>query len=163
MSDYESDYDNNEIDDYGSDDINNYIDEVGAYERAGFGELTELLGYSTLPSLEGAREITDPIDRFVSMVYAVSKNISDSGKMQITDNEIIEMLSKVRLNLVKHVVYKNPLAYVLGFVVTRGGGNINTSVFNTIVNIILPYILTTENTVLPEDVVRYARFWKTIN
>lgn len=137
-------------------------DERGAYDRVGTtSKLSQVLeGVTSLNVLQGksGREIISQEDRFKINVNAISRNLSDEGLVELTETDINEMLE--RTVLVPNLKYKNPTAYILGFIVTNGGVDIDKKKFDRVKRKVLPKI--PDSGVEPEDVIRYSRFWKTL-
>ena len=130
--------------------------EIGAFERTGMGGR---LGTAMVGGLIGdlqkkmMRELSSPEDRFRVYVDAISRKLSSDETVHISNPDIDAMLDKN--SQIKDIRYKNPTAYILGFLATRGGRNMD-NVSNIIRNV-LPAI--GDVGVEAPDVVRYARYW----
>lgn len=130
--------------------------EIGAFERTGMGGR---LGTGVIGGLMGdiqkkmSRELSSPEDRFKIYVDAISRKLEGDGTVHISNQDIDAMLDKV--SEIENVRYKNPTAYILGFLASRGGRNMD-NVTNVIKNV-LPLI--GDVGVEAPDVVRYARYW----
>ena len=104
------------------------------------------------------RELS-PEDKFKFNLDNFVRNIDKKINLSVNDrDEMCEMLSRIPT-----VKYLNPIAYALGYWVTRGGVKIddkNWKIINTVkdgvqrINIDLK-----DSNVYPADVIRYARFW----
>jgi hypothetical protein len=129
----------------------NFLPEMGAFDRIGDDDLN-------LPPIIGpGGGSQDPLDRFRLKVNAISYNLKDYN-VPISKNDISVMLEKAG-NLDK-VKYKNPSAYVLGYIASSGGRNITRDSVNKTSKYI-PHLQ--EGSVLPPDIVRYARLWVNLN
>jgi hypothetical protein len=60
---------------------------------------------------------------------------------------------------VDKIKYKNPTAYVLGFIGSRGGVDISKASMEYAIKKALPMTAEGESSVQPEDIIRYARLW----
>ena len=151
----DEDYENNNseedsYDDYEEEDI--YKEEIGVYDRVGMpGEILGSIG-----GPEGIKEsnIQEPLERFISITNGISRNLMGQGK-QISERDI-NILIKKAYKLDK-VEFKNPTAYILGYIASSGGQEIKEELFRYTVIEILPVM--TEGSVLPPDILRYARLW----
>ena len=76
--------------------------------------------------------------------------------------DIQEMIEKA--SYLQHVEHKNPSAYILGFLATKGGTQKlvteegNKELYEQIIEKALP-LVDIEASVFPEDVIRYSRLW----
>ena len=66
------------------------------------------------------------------------------------------MISQV--DNLKYVNFKNPSAYILGYIASSGGSNISESNVTYCFNSVLPFVELEAGLQLP-DVIRYARLW----
>jgi len=123
-------------------------------ERNVFDRLA-LPGMEFLDSGEGGKMNRTAIDKFSIYVDAVSRNIMETNAIDITQNDIVTMLQRARK--IKMINYKNPTAFVLGYLVSNGGRSINTEHLNTILKNILPYLQ--DKSIKAPDIIRYARLW----
>ena len=129
--------------------------EIGAFERTGMGgRLGTVLVGGLIGDLQKKmmRELSSE-DRFKIYVDAISRKLSSDETVHISNSDIDVMLDKVPA--INGVQYKNPTAYILGFLATRGGRGMD-NVSNIIKNV-LPAI--GDVGVEAPDVVRYARYW----
>lgn len=128
--------------------------EMGAFERVGApGSI--YLGQKAQTRMEKA--MMDPLLKFRQYVDAICRNLNNWEKVNISEESIEYMLKKAE-NL-KHIEAKNPTGYILGYIASNGGGDITKTKFNHVVKDILPH---SEVAIQPEDVIRYARLWKTL-
>ena len=66
------------------------------------------------------------------------------------------MLEKV--DNIADIQYKNPIAYILGYLASRGGQSLRRNDVLSVINHVLPK-LNNDGSVQPPDVIRYARYW----
>jgi len=136
--------------------------EIGAYERAGTsGRLNmTLIQGGTLGELQkkAMKELATPEDRFQLYVDAISRKLNGDNIMNVSQTEIDAMLDA--MPMVPNIQYKNPTAYILGFLATAGGRKISVSKIKTIIEEVLPQL--PESGVEAPDVVRYARLWMNV-
>ena len=128
----------------------NFQDEMGAYLRAGGGTHIGLVG------IEGKidQATLDPLDRFKIIVDAKARNLKESS-VYITEIDIGNLIQTA--SKLKHVYYKNPTAYLLGYIASSGGSNIIKKQFGYTIDKALPLI--DDGSVFAPDVLRYARLW----
>jgi hypothetical protein len=127
-----------------------FQDEMGAYLRAGGGVHIGLVG----PEGKIDQATLDPLDRFKIIVDATARNLMDSN-IYIIESDIgilLETASKLQ-----YVHYKNPTAYLLGYIASSRGSKINKKQFNYTIDMALPLI--EDSSVFPPDVLRYSRLW----
>lgn len=122
-----------------------YQPEYRAFERA---------GPVSLISDKSTRNIQDPVERFQSQVDGISRSLADNGA-SIAESDIARMLEKI--SSLNKVEYKNPTAYVLGYLASTRGTEITQSSTSNVFDKVLPSAR--DRSVKPEDVLRYARLW----
>ena len=132
------------MNDYEEDFRHNFRPEMGAYNRAGQDDLGEKLDYNLL----------NPLEIFQISVDAISRKLINRD-IKISEQDITIMLEKS--NKLKYVKYKNPNAYVLGYISSFSGKQINNKYFKYTIDKVLPYI--EDASILEPDVLRYARLW----
>jgi len=131
--------------------------EQKAFERAGpMGKLSELLSVSYDPS-NPKKGTLSPEDRFLIAVDALSRKISEESRLKLSQEDINDMLERSRT--LKNMRYKNPAAYILGYLASKGGSRLDVRDFQEVVEEVLPLVSAT-NGVEPADVLRYARMWR---
>ena len=116
-----------------------FLSEIGATERATF---------STLFGVSADKILQTPLDKFKIKVDAYARQVMDEG--YVSNNDIAIMVEKSAE--LEYIMYKNPYAYVLGYMANRGGLLKNS--FQEVVKKFLPQEGVTE-----PDVLRYARLW----
>ena len=136
-----------------------YGDEMGAYLRASLpGE-----NINRNSGLKLEHGLLAPIDIFTDEIGAISRNLQSSLEVvkpknkEIMLNERDILFLKDTATKLKHVNYKNPTAYILGFLVTKGQDEINVKSFEYITKHVLNLLL--DDSVKAEDIIRYARLW----
>lgn len=147
--------DNKELDEY-----DNFNDEYtdtkvykagrDAWDRTGVGGN---VGPAPLNAFE--RSMQDPLERFQIQVDAVSRNLN--SKQGISINQITINLLVEKARKLKKVQYKNATAYILGYLASKGGRDIEEDHVKDIFAKYLPYVK--ENFVRKPDIIRYARLW----
>jgi len=141
------DFNDNEYEEKGED----YLMEENAFERVGVsGKLSELL------STTDEKENVTPEDRFLKAVDAIARGLN-TDNFQISQVDINTMLEKS--TEITNLKFKNATAYVLGYLASDGGKNLNVEKVKFVIDKILPTIDKSSG-IEPEDVIRYARFWK---
>jgi hypothetical protein len=131
-----------------SDEETIFKPEVTAFERTGYGGI---LGETK------DRALQDPLEKFQIAVDAISRSLNNQNTI-LSENDIQILLEKA--NKLKYVYYKNPQAYILGYLASNGGKNIDIKSFKHVSTKILP--LLSEGSVLEPDILRYARLWETL-
>lgn len=151
MDDYE---------DYGEEKDDEIYMEANAFERTGpSGVLAELLSSGTNElRKKGSKDVVSIEDTFLKTVDAVSRRLGEDNLVKITKDDIESMLLKSQE--IKGLKYKNPIAYILGYLASKGGRELEKANVLFVINKVLPEI--SEGGIEPADVVRYARFWKMI-
>jgi hypothetical protein len=142
-----SDYDEVEEND------DKYEAEFNAHERVFFG--SDLIGTTAKTKMEQATQ--DPLERFRRNVNAIAKNMSNFGYV-IQKDSIQQMIEKA--NKLEVIEYKNPTAYILGYLVLDNG-KISNELFTKVVTQILPHV-TEKDSILKPDIIRYAVLWQNL-
>lgn len=124
--------------DFYEDDIE-YQDVFTDLERATFGQL----------GVVGAA-FTDAEDMFTIKVDAIARDIK--GEFSLTGKDISFMIEKSKD--IPFIQYKNAEAYVLGYIASNGGTNLNKPTVSKVFKMLSSY-----PNVKEEDVVRYGRLW----
>lgn len=103
-------------------------------------------------------------DRFLLKVHKISKYFDDKKILEISDNDINTMLEKTQK--IQDLEYKNPTAYILGYIGSKGGKELQTNIIQDIINNVLPKIKKSAieeakySGVEPPDFIRYCRYWR---
>lgn len=140
------DYDDYDDNGWMSDEDTEFRPDIGAFERTGGG----LLG------TKGEKEkkhLQDPIEKFSVAVDAISRLLNDVSGITIEQKDIDKMVESAYL--LKNIEFKNPSAYVLGYLASKGGRNIEKS---TVDNVFKKALSHTKG-VLEPDVIKYAKLW----
>ena len=142
MDFFDENYDENE---------NYFANEFKARERTNYiGKLQEMLNqHVTFDNKK--KNILSADERFLIAVDTFARK-NDVFKLSNSDIDLI--LEKTKN--IKNIKYKNPTAYVLGYIISNGG-TINKKKFQKVRDEILPEFK--DFGVEPEDVLRYGRFW----
>lgn len=128
-----------------------YAAEVSAFERAApGGKLAELITITT-----DEKKLT-PRERFYKNVDAISRRINSENVVRVSQHDIDTMLETA--TNVEDIQYRNPVGYVLGYLASGGGREMNRKKIMEIINDLLPK-LDGDGGVEPPDVIRYARYW----
>jgi hypothetical protein len=168
-SDMGSDYgiggsgDGIDMEGFGDREDEDLIAEIGAAERAGpgggLGGL--LIGEGVLNDLQNKIKKTtmSPEDRFLLYTDAICRGFNDDRIANLSESDITAILEKAR-NL-PNIKYKNPEAFILGYIATAGGKTLTTKDGKARVKHILTDMLPRihKGGVEPPDVIRYARLW----
>lgn len=158
-SEYE-DFDDEDYEDYEEDEFITK-EEVGAFDRVAMKGNTFLCGGTTISGNinELKRKINyitqDPEERFSCYVDAISRNLNSLGA-NISQIDIDIMLNKIKY--IKNIDKKNPSAYILGYITTKGGKEIDKKQFKYVVDKVLP-LIDSKNNITNEDIIRYSRLW----
>jgi len=132
---------------------NDFRPEFNVYERVGLPG--NIFGGLVGPDGKIDYSILTPIQIFQMNVDAISRDLISNGVTKISEKDIQKMIEKS--NTLQYVKYKNPTAYVLGYLVTNGGENLLIENFEYTCNRVLP--LVNDSSVLEPDVLRYSRLW----
>lgn len=138
------------FDDDEYDDENMFQAERKAYERAGYGGTT-----SDVLGLRMTKAIQDPNERFNERLNGVFGDLRNNFEnITITNNDMEKLREKIES--VDRIEYKNPTAYVLGYLATSGGKKIDDKILQDIFGILGKI---SDLSVKQEDVIRYCRLW----
>jgi len=112
--------------------------------------------------------VNDPEERFKQIVDGLSRHLEDQFRsannrlLEISEADIEHMLKKIPD--ISRVEHKNPLGYIIGYMASSGGTDMNSPEAKQKINSIfvqLPYILDGE--FQKPDVIRYARYWMNLS
>jgi hypothetical protein len=135
-----------------------YIDEtefrhgINAYQQAGF----TALGLGTVDVL-GINKRFDSKIHFKETVNAIAQQLREE-RIRITNEDINQLIEMA--DYINDPQYKNPTAYVLGYIASEGGRNIDKRNINNIFNNVLSEV--SDKSVKQEDILRYTRLWYNI-
>lgn len=137
-----------------------FVSEVHAYDRVGMsGAAAAMSGIVFTEYTDLQRQVKksfqEPRERFVQYVNAISRNLSNNPKVNISEDDIVVLINKTQY--IKNIDHINPTAYILGYLATKGGQSMKRVTVNGVINDILPSI--NYGGITPPDVVRYSRFW----
>jgi hypothetical protein len=151
------------------------MDEYGAFDRANMTNLASLCtkifdGAGPMSDVRKRieQQVRDPSERFVAFMTAIMVSLNTENHLDITQKDGETMMSNHVY--IKNIEKKNPTGYILGYLVTNGGGVINTELFDYIVNKILIKKndetgeitgVIEDDSIKPADVIRYCRYWQT--
>jgi len=145
--------DNDDNDSFYEGDGPDYREEVAVYERVGLPG-AGLIG--EIPENKIERAMMDPLQRFRLFVDVISRSLMEYS--DINESSINIMLEKAaELQAAEH---KNPTAYILGYVASGGGRDMSRQNFSRAVKLI-SHVKDT-GSVLPPDIIRYARLWQNL-
>ena len=132
-----------------TDDVE-FRDEFGAYLRAGGGD-------SGCLDADGKfnRTIQDPILKFKCYVDIISRKLIVNN-IDLEERDINTMISYA--DKLEYINFKNPSAYILGYIASVGGRNILDSRVTHCFNKVLPLVELEAGLQRP-DIIRYARLW----
>ena len=153
MDDYE--------DFFADDQRDNYQAEAKAFERVGGGgKLAELLDSpDTLEKMEGkeGRVILSPKDRFLISTDALCRRLHSEHVATLTEQDITKILTSA--TLLRDLQYKNYVGFVLGYLASKGGEELNPITVKNVIDNVLP-VIGSEGGITPPDIIRYGRYWK---
>lgn len=147
---------------FGEEDVGpEYKAEMGAFERASIGRLGTRISAKDLKGKDVSeiyntlsKSSFDPRDRLAVLTEAISLSINDRAVLSIDNDSIQDMISYI--SIIKKPEDINPVGYILGYMATNGGRNMNVSQVGTVINASKKIL---EGGITPPDVVRYARYW----
>uniref|UniRef100_A0A6C0CZN2 Uncharacterized protein n=1 Tax=viral metagenome TaxID=1070528 RepID=A0A6C0CZN2_9ZZZZ len=166
-----SDYSDNEYDINDEDRDDEDRDDEDRYDEDRDEEYTDEVEYR--PSVKDVERVsrgnildnivTDKFDRnpytdFVVRVNAISLDLNsfDNFTNKLKDSDIKEMIEYAAN--IHNIQYKNPTAYILGYIATNGGKNIDKKKVDYLIKNVLD-ITMDRSSVTPPDIIRYSRFW----
>lgn len=104
---------------------------------------------------EDIKNLKDKVQRFKTFVSFVATEIRDDKLLDIKTSDINFLVKSV--SKIPTPEYKNPTAYILGYMLLKKGYN-----KHTLEKDIIPILNRLTYTVTPHDVVRYARLLENI-
>lgn len=155
----DSDEDYNDFDEFDNEfrdeEETGFGEEFAAHERAGYGGDAEFL---ETEEMEGMKKT--PIERLIGKIDAICEELKIA---KADKNNIKRVLVN---NEVDKPTYKNPLAFIMGYLLTDGGSyEVSSDNFSTIYDdVFLEANLKEEDkkNITPYDMIRYARLWVNI-
>lgn len=103
------------------------------------------------------RQYQNPMENFISQVDAISRHLMSQDNSVISETDIQKLLDTV--SSIENIKYKNPTAYVLGYIASNKGRNITkksaSAAFYQIDSV-------RDESIREQDVIRYARYWLTL-
>ena len=136
-------------------DDDDYIDEpvfqqsINAFAQAGFAPL----GLGTLDVL-GMNKKFDAKGHFKETVNAIAQQLRED-RIKLSGTDLEQLIETV--DILKEPQYKNPTAYLLGYIASEGGRDIQRNNVNNVFKNILKTV--SDKSVKEEDVLRYTRLW----
>ena len=136
-----------------------YLNLKPSYKELQNVGLPGFVGLVEKPMTRMERSMMDPLDSFRINVDAISRSLRNWDDVKISEKDITEMLESAAD--LKYVQYKNPTAYVLGYMASNGGKKLDKTSFDSVIKKVLPHT-EDQTSVTPVDVVRYARLWQNV-
>lgn len=137
------------------DDGPDFRPELGAKDRVG---PAGGMYVGEKPKNRAERAMMDPLDRFRQYVDGIARNLNNWDGVDIAEESIDRMLEMAaQLEMVGH---KNPTAYIMGFLATNGGRKLRKENLEHVIKKVLPHA--EDTSVLPPDIIRYARLWENL-
>ena len=133
--------------------ISDDFHEIKAFERVGGPN-------AMLGTIDKA--IQDPLERFQTFVDAIARSLDGQGIIlpfngqSIGEKDIQIMLENA--HKLKYIQFKNPTAYVLGYIASNNGTKITIKSVKYVIDNVLK--LNLQGNIQPPDVLRYARLWE---
>ena len=139
-------------------DEDDYIDEpvfqqsIKAFQQAGLAPL----GFGTMDIRDkfGMSTKFDAKGHFKETVNAIAHQLREE-KIRLSNDDINQLIQMV--DNLKDPQYKNPTAYLLGYIGSNGGQNINKQNISYVFTNVLKAV--SDKSVKREDVIRYTRLW----
>ncbi len=141
---------------YGDEDGGGMEAEMKAFERVSAGNPFRDLMSASIDAEKRRGKPTLPTDKFYLKAYQMTNKINEESDIKITQEDMRIMAEKSQT--IKDLQYKNPTAYILGYIVSRGGSRIDKGRFDNIVEGVLP-LVAEEGGIEAPDILRYARYW----
>jgi len=141
------------------DDEDDYVDEpvfqpsINAFGQAGFAPV----GLGRM-DVFGMNKKFDAKGHFKETVNAIVQQLKED-KIRLSGNDLEQLIDRIDTSL-KEPQYKNATAYVLGYIASEGGREINRKNVSQVFKTILKTV--SDKSVKEEDVLRYARLWYNI-
>lgn len=153
MSDYSSEDQNFDYDDDDEMKDEELRPEVNAFERV--GRPGDFLGTTDILT----QNVTDKFKIQVNQIFVDLRENKNIRKIYNEDlKELLNKVEKIK-ELGYNISFINPSGYILGYIASNGGKNLN----NQNVDYVFNNILSLVESVTQEDVIRYARFYINIS
>ena len=131
--------------------------EFAAMQRVGLpGQTGVLLQGRDVPMRGIDRAMQDPLERFQEYTDSIARNLRNWDDVSIDDTDIEIMFLKARD--LKDVGYKNPTAYILGYLASEVGKKLSDPKSQGLKNA-LTALSHLDDSVLKPDIIRYGRLW----
>lgn len=137
-----------------------YASEFSASERVGHTNVslgTYIQGKTRLSDLQkrATMEGLSYEQTFNNYIDAIARKINSDTEFKLSEGDI-EILQN-RTRNIKYIKNINPIGYVIGYIVSKGGTTIEKKLFNKVINkLTLEF---PEANLEQADVLRYGRFW----
>jgi hypothetical protein len=150
--DYEDQDEYIDEDEYKDEEENRFQAEVNVFERVNRRDNIDIdIDIGIGPKKNRTQET--PIERFVKFVNAIALELTNEN--YLSEDDVKYILEKIRK--VNKPEYKNPTAYILGYIATNNGGNkINKDKLIECFNLLDKLV---DKSVTQPDIIRYARLW----
>jgi hypothetical protein len=132
--------------------------EMKAFDRTGGAVAGVMTGmaFGGVHELQKLSKTTaDPKEKFAIYVNAISRSLDSNNNVNVKEDDIIAMIENIRR--LKRVEFINPTGYIVGYLATNGGKNMDYDNIQHVIEDVLPYTQT--GFLQPPDVIRYARLW----
>ena len=116
--------------------------EMGAWERVSFGPI--------VGTKQRLQDIQNPLEKFKVITNAICRGMNDENIIKLTEADITNIIQKA--DVIPNIEYKNPTAFILAYLVTNGGNEINKTVLKNLTKK-LPQIPDIQE----PDIIRYSR------
>lgn len=137
-------------------DDDTFQDEVKARERSGGDPFSLYLSTANADPRKKDQRILSQEDKFIVGMRNLYYRMKDEGIETVSLEDIKVMLEKTKQ--IPGLRFKNPTAYILGYIASQGGKTLEPEDINHVAEDILPQIDKTGGITKP-DIVRYARYW----
>jgi hypothetical protein len=104
------------------------------------------------------QQLVDPLDRFKAQIGGISYRLDNEDIFNIP-REIRNKLCE-KADTLEKVKYLNPMAFILGYLATNGGQQMDKK---KIMNVLNNLSVIDDETITKPDVVRYSRYWMKIS
>lgn len=105
-----------------------------------------------------------PEDNFAMALEKQFTRFKENGIYALNEQDWLNLFGS--FGRIKHIGDKNPIAYIFGYIVSKGGYKVDKQMFNKVVKDVLPKLAkdpgqgpVTYEGIAPEDILRYARYW----